>query len=244
MEKVMDITEVYKSLGFLTESIRLQYTNFIIRNKDRINEQYLSFDDIVYRLKHGEPIEYVFNLAEFMGIRFYVDKRCLIPRVETEELVKKTLTFVEQHKDKTLTILDIGTGSGCIILSLAYLLNIQKITNVQFIALDISEDALEVARINSEALKLSNKVKLIHTGFQNFDFKLYSNVIVCSNLPYIPNTDTLQESVLNYEPHIALFGGERGDELNKLLLEKLAGKENIDAVFMEGYNGAIESIFK
>jgi release factor glutamine methyltransferase len=237
----LDFNTIFSELNFLSESLRLQYTNFIWRNKDRFNE-YLSFDDAVYRLRLGEPIEYVFNMAEFCETRFYVDKRCLIPRIETEEIVHKTLSFLQENSKIKYTIIDVGTGSGAIILAIGKKLKEKEINNNQLIGLDISEDALEVAKINRKALNLAGKVTLVQSAFQEFNFDRHENLIICSNLPYIPAEDTVQESVINYEPHLALFGGKNGDELNNELLQILENLNTVKTIFMEGYNGEIKTI--
>lgn len=238
MKLKIDFITIHNALDFLSDSIRLQYTNFIYRHQDRFGE-YLSFDEAIQRLRMEEPIEYVFNLAEFCGNEFYVDKRCLIPRPETEILVQKTVDFLEKNDQNNFTIIDIGTGSGAIILTLAQ--KMQK--SHRYIGIDISEDALTVAEINREEFGLHH-VTLLHESFQKFDFTSHENVIICANLPYIPNSEVLQPSVANYEPHLALFGGDKGDELNIILMERVQPLQNVKAIIMEGYNGEIsETIF-
>jgi release factor glutamine methyltransferase len=233
----LDFIIIYTSLDFLTESIRLQYTNFIYRHRDRINE-YLTFEDVVNRLRQEEPIEYVFNLAEFFGNELYVDKRCLIPRHETEELVQRAIDYVNRHPDERFTCVDTGTGSGCIIHSVAKAVG----PTHHFVGIDVSEGALEVAGINRTAFGLESIVELQHISFQDLDFSQYDNLIVCSNLPYVPDNEELQPSVTQYEPHLALFGGARGDELNNELIARIEKLPNLRAFYMEGYNGSITTI--
>lgn len=237
----LDFTTIYNELSFLSESVRLQYTNFIWRNKNRFNE-YLSFDDAVYRIRMEEPIEYVFNMAEFCNEQFYVDKRCLIPRPETLEIVKMAVDFCIQHRGEKFTIVDVGTGSGCIILSIALKLKTLSHHGHRFIGIDISDDALEVARINRTAFNLGTDITLVHSSFQDFDFASLENLIICSNLPYIPTSDEVQKSVTDFEPHIALFGGNKGDELNNQLINMVEKSPNLKILFMEGYNGEISAI--
>lgn len=236
----LDFAKIHSSLNFLSESVRLQYTNFIWRHKERLNE-YLTFEDAVYRLRLEEPIEYVFNLAEFCGLEFYVDKRCLIPRVETEELVKKAVDYIIENSTTNYSIIDIGTGSGCIILAIAKNLQSSGINlhTTNLIGIDISKDALEVAKINRKALNLDHTVTFADSSFQDFDFSKFENLIICSNLPYIPENEYLQKSVAEFEPHNALFGGKKGDELNILLVEKLKQLKQVEVIFMEGYGGEI-----
>lgn len=278
----LDFLTIYDSLSFLTESVRLQYTNFIFRHQDKFNES-LSFDDAIRRLKLEEPVEYVFNIAEFCRYEFYVDKRCLIPRPETEEIVQLALQILKNKDQRTkneelhYTFIDVGTGSGCIILSIANTLtreHVNPLTNsllhppcpsekgnhledsgatrntspltrnfqFKFIGLDISSSALEIAKINREKFGLAKDVELIHADFHDFDFSQFENLIVCSNLPYIPYDETLQKSVIDFEPHEALFGGKDGDELNNDLKKILKSLGNIKMLVMEGKDGKIESV--
>jgi release factor glutamine methyltransferase len=234
----LDFITIYNALDFLTESIRLQYTNFIFRHKNRLNEDF-TFEMAVNRLHNEEPIEYVFNVAEFCGLELYVDPRCLIPRVETEEIVTRTLDLITSSEQKNYTVLDIGTGSGCIALSLR-----TKIpdNSVKILGIEKSRDALVVAQRNRDLLNID--VTFVHADFRDFDFTKYENIIICSNLPYIPESDVLQKSVIDFEPHEALFGGIKGDELNNQLLAQIEDLPNIKAVFMEGYNGEITSIIR
>ncbi len=235
----LDFVTIFRSLSFLTESVRLQYTNFIFRHKDKVTGT-LGFNHVVARLKDGEPIEYVFNLAEFYGNDFYVNRDTLIPRHETEEIVDRAVKISAKYSNESLTFIDVGTGSGCIALAIAGELRYDEMP-VKVIGIDVSVEALIVAEMNKEDFGFKN-VDFIHSSFQDFDFSKYENVIICVNLPYIPNSDVLQKSVIDYEPHLALFGGENGDELNNLLLEKLKGLPNIKAIYMEGYSGKITTI--
>lgn len=224
---------IYNKLNFLTESIRLQYTNAIAKNiKD-----YSDIDKIIDRIKNHEPIEYIFNIADFYGRKFYVDNNVLIPRIETEELVKRTLDFINSQSQE-FTIIDIGTGSGCIVITLA----LETTQNHRFIAIDISENALKITKKNVETYNLQEKVQLINDDFTNLDFSKYENLIICANLPYIPKSRVLQKSVVNFEPHIALFGGENGDELILKLKNKLKNLENLKYAILETDNGIIEEV--
>lgn len=223
----MSIEEIYKNLDFLEESIRLQYTNFIYRHLDKVGDDHaakISLQEIFARLKQDEPIEYIFNLAEFSDLEFYVDNRVLIPRPETEEIVNKTLDFIQSNlREEEFTIVDIGTGSGAIILAIANKLKrgpglrLSGGTGMTLIGIDISQDAIEVAKINRKKLGLESLVELQTIDFRDFNFSKFKNVIILANLPYIPNSRKLQKSVEKFEPHVALFGGDNGDELiNKL----------------------------
>ena len=153
--------------------------------------------EIVGKLKNSEPIQYILGESDFFGLAFYVNGSVLIPRPETEELVQWVL---ESAENKPIKILDIGTGSGCIAVTLA-----KKLPSAEVHAWDISEDALEVARRNAER----NGVKVIFVkrdmllepvSDEKFD-------IIVSNPPYVTEVEKteMQENVLNFEPHLALF---------------------------------------
>jgi release factor glutamine methyltransferase len=237
----MDFYEIYKKLDFLNDSIRLQYANFIMRNFDEGRNK-ISIEEIILRLKADEPIEYIFNIAEFFGFKFYVNNKVLIPRKETEELVRKTIDYIKsQDANDKITLVDIGTGSGCIILSIAKKLY-KEYDNIKFIGIDISQEALDVAKINCSKLGLEEKVKFKAFDFRKINFIKYKNLIVLANLPYIPNKRKLQKSVINYEPHLALFGGENGDELVIELKKKLEKLSNLKLLITEEDQGKINII--
>lgn len=151
-------------------------------------------------LKH-EPVQYVLNESWFCGLKLYVDKKVLIPRPETEELVEWIISNCKFPVDE-LKILDIGTGSGCIPISMK-----RRIRKAEVWACDISDDALAVARRNADALGAD--VNFMQLDFLNKEQRnqLPSFDIIVSNPPYVPQKDKgqMQKNVLNYEPHKALF---------------------------------------
>jgi release factor glutamine methyltransferase len=148
-----------------------------------------------------EPLQYVLQEAWFFGLKFYVDKNVLIPRPETEELVDWVIANCRFPID-TLSILDIGTGSGCIPVTLKRRLRKARVT-----AIDISEGALAIAKKN--ALKLGAEVKFIQVDILDpvASASLEPSDIIISNPPYIPenNKASMDPNVLDYEPHTALF---------------------------------------
>ncbi len=157
---------------------------------------------VATRLSTGMPMQLVVNTAYFAGSRFYVDENVLVPRPETELCVEKCLEFM--YGKKNLKVLDIGTGSGCIAVSLA------KMTeNARFTAVDISPKALDVARKNAENIGVSLKIDFVLSDvfenvFDKFD-------IIISNPPYIPfDADNVDKNVSSFEPHTALFAPENG----------------------------------
>lgn len=153
--------------------------------------------EIVGKLKNSEPIQYILGETDFFGLTFYLDDSVLIPRPETEELVQWIVDLV---KNESLKILDIGTGSGCIAVTLA-----KKLPFAEVHAWDISRDALGVARKNADKngvhLFLAEKDILQESvSDEKFD-------IVVSNPPYVTEFEKgeMQENVLNFEPHLAMF---------------------------------------
>lgn len=167
-----------------------------------INENELvKWNSIIADLKQEKPIQYILGETEFYGLRFLVNENTLIPRPETEELVE---LIIESQKSKIKSqkskILDIGTGSGCIAISLA-----KHLPDVEVYALDVSEKALEIAQQNAEINKVD--VEFLHQGILEIeDFNQEFDVIV-SNPPYVRNLEKeeIKKNVLEYEPHLALF---------------------------------------
>jgi len=157
------------------------------------SEEINTFIEIVSRLKKHEPVQYVLGECEFCGLTFTLNPSCLIPRPETEELVHWIL------EDYFKRGLDIGTGSGCIAISLAAL------SNIQMNALDISVGALELAKRNAKQNNVSIDF-FTHDIFDDFQFDNKFDFIV-SNPPYVLESEKLvmQKNVLDYEPELALF---------------------------------------
>lgn len=224
---MLDFLDIYKKLDFLPEYLRIQYTNFIIKYFHTV-EAKITLEEIFIRLKADEPIEYIFNLAEFGEYQLYVDPRVLIPRQETLELATSALKYIQSTDIRT--ILDIGIGSGCISI---YLANYLFDKDILHYGIDISKDALDVAEINIKKYNLQNKIKLIHKDFRDLKFDNFLDCVIVANLPYIPNSRKLPNSVYKYEPHIALFGGANGNELINALLEKIQKSKNIKKAFLE-----------
>jgi release factor glutamine methyltransferase len=161
----------------------------------------LCLEEITQRLLLHEPVQYVLNESWFCGFRFYVDKNVLIPRPETEELVEWVIAHCKFPVD-SLKILDIGTGSGCMAVSLK-----RRIRKAEVWACDISDDALEVARKNAGTM--GTEINFIQLDFldQSAREQLPSFDIIVSNPPYIPERDkaTMSPTVLEHEPFTALF---------------------------------------
>lgn len=162
-------------------------------------------EGILLRLERHEPIQYVTGIAPFYGMDLHVDRRVLIPRPETEMLIDLIVDADGRRED--LDVLDVATGSGCIAIALARTLKFPRVT-----AVDISADALEVARQNAMAMK--TRITFIEADIFTYVPPRRSLDIIVSNPPYItePEKAAMEANVLDYEPHSALFA-PRGDEL-------------------------------
>lgn len=152
-------------------------------------------------LEQGIPVQYIVGNVDFYGLNFIVNNNVLIPRFETEELLEKTINYAVDYFDKDISILDIGTGSGCIAITLS-----NNLVNSKVDAVDISEKALEVAKMNNE--RNNANVNFFHSNlFENIN-KKYDLII--SNPPYIAYDEEIMEIVKNNEPNIALYADNNG----------------------------------
>ena len=159
-------------------------------------------EDGIKRLNSGEPVQYIVGNVDFYGYKINVNKNVLIPRFETEELVFKTINLIKKNLNENIKVLDIGTGSGCISIALK-----KEIPGLDITAVDISEDALVVAKNN--ALENNCEINFIKSDlFNNIDDK-YDLII--SNPPYIKNnTKEIDNIVKKNEPHLALYAKNNG----------------------------------
>ena len=160
-----------------------------------------NLDDAISRLNYGEPVQYIVGDVDFYGYNFLVNKNVLIPRFETEELIERTIKYINQYLNKdNLDIIDLGTGSGCIAVTLSKELR----CNVD--AVDISKEALEVARENNN--RNSASVNFIEGDMLTNVHKKYD--VIISNPPYISYDEDIMDVVKNNEPHLALYAENNG----------------------------------
>ena len=177
--------------------------------KSRFN----SFKKLLYRRENKEPVAYIINNKEFWKNNFYINKDVLIPRPETEIIVEEVLKIVKPFSSKSL--LDVGTGSGCIIISI-----IKERLNCLATAIDLSKKALNIARFNAKMHHLINKINFVNIDIDKIQDNKYDFII--SNPPYIKklNLSKLDESVKFFEPYIALEAGIDGlREIKKLIIK-------------------------
>ena len=197
----------------LSKSLKKTREEILTNLDQKINKnEILVFNNYLLRRSKNEPIAYILEEKEFWSKNFYVNKSTLIPRPETELLVDKLLRI---FNGKKITILDIGTGSGCIILSL-----LSELKNSTGVGVDISSNAIEVAKKNASKQKLLKKIKLWKKSFEKiFDYKFD---LIVSNPPYIEKKEfiNLSYDIKKYEPKIALDGGNDGLDLIKKVIYK------------------------
>lgn len=182
-----------------------------------LNEKYLNnIDDILNKIKKGYPIQYLIGNVYFYNSLINVDKRVLIPRPETELLVEKTVKLAKERFNKKINIIDLGTGSGCIAIAL------KKSLNANVWAIDISDDALIVAKNNTKSNKL--EINFINKDMVKPLIKIYD--IIISNPPYIGANDYIEDKVKKYEPNIALFAKDNGIYFYKKIISNNINRLN------------------
>lgn len=158
-------------------------------------------EDGIKRLNNGEPVQYIVGNVDFYGYKINVNKNVLIPRFETEELVFKTINLIKKNLNENIKVLDIGTGSGCISIALK-----KEIPGLDITAVDISEDALVVAKNN--ALENNCEINFIKSDLFNNIGDKYDLII--SNPPYISYDEQIMDIVKKNEPHLALYAKNNG----------------------------------
>lgn len=213
------------------------------------------FEDGINRILNDEPMNYVLGYSYFYGYKFVVNKDVLIPRPETEELVCLILSkYDEYFKGQKINICDVGTGSGAIAISLA-----KEESNLNVYASDISNEAIEVAKLNAK----NNDVNINFMCGSMLDPYIENNIkvdILVSNPPYIKQDEVLEASVVDYEPHVALFGGQDGlkfyreifENAHKIINEKgmlffeigYDQKENLTSLAKQYFENAHIEVFK
>ena len=197
----------------LSDIMGIKREFLITNNETNISKKVLEkYDIAIQRRIKKEPIAYIIGKKEFWSQDFKVNYSTLIPRPESELLIYKLISY---FKNKRINILDIGTGSGCILLSLLKELNLSR-----GIGIDISSTAVKTAKLNSKKLNLFYRSKFKVVGIDDFDVGKYD--LIVSNPPYIALKDmkNLSRDILNYEPLIALKGGLDGLDLIKKVIYK------------------------
>ena len=185
----------------------------IVNNNMNISNNTIEkYNIAIKRRTKKEPVAYIIGKKEFWSEDFLINKATLVPRPETELLIYKIIKY---FKNKKINILDIGTGSGCILLSI-----LKELKYSRGIGIDISAKAIKIARANSIKLNLYNRVKFKAFDLNKFNIGKYDLII--SNPPYIALKDikNLSKDIANYEPLVALKGGIEGLDLIKKVIYK------------------------
>jgi release factor glutamine methyltransferase len=192
---------------------------------DEINE----YRSKIKRRINREPLQYILGYTEFYGLRFNVTPEVLIPRPETEILVEKAIEMISSFEIMNPKILEIGAGSGCIAVSVA-----NKV-NCSIDSIDISNEALEVAKKNSELHKTTDKIDFLNKNFLE-DIKSFKGYdIIISNPPYIPagEIDTIQDEIKNFEPKYALTDDNEGLSFYKHIFNLAKADNSPLKIFLE-----------
>ncbi len=216
--KLLKLNNV-KSYGLDSELLLSKTLNFtrekllINLNKKIEKRNLIKFTKLVSRRIKKEPIAYILKKKEFWRYNFQVNKDVLVPRPETEIIVDEVLKLTNLHSYKK--ILDIGTGSGCILISI-----IKERPKFKGTAIDISKKALKVAAVNAKMHQLQNKIKFININIDKFNHNNYDFIV--SNPPYINYSDfvRLNDDVKLHEPKQALYGGTHGLDCIKKIIVK------------------------
>jgi release factor glutamine methyltransferase len=197
----------------LSSLLKKQRENLIINLNQKVSESIvLNFEKLIIRRAKREPLAYILKNKEFWSNDFFVNRDTLIPRPETELLCEN---IIKIFRNKNLYLLDMGTGSGCIILSI-----LTELKRAKGIGIDISRKAIEVAKKNSNKLDLNKRAKFFNKPLENvYGYKFD---LIVSNPPYIRTSDikNLSDDVKKFEPKIALDGGQDGLDVIKKVIYK------------------------
>ncbi len=207
------ITHQIDSELILSNILQTKREDLTLSSKIKLSQNQIEKfkEDVIRRVKR-EPIAYISNKREFWKDSFFVDKNTLIPRPETELLVEKIL---KHYKNSSPLILDVGTGSGCIVISL-----LKELKFAKAVAIDISHKAIKIALKNARKIGVSNRIKFFTKSIdKNFNVKFD---ILVSNPPYIKKNEFahLAKDIVNFEPRIALDGGNDGLDVIKKVIYK------------------------
>ncbi len=215
----------------LSKAINKSREFIILNSKYNINEKELIyFQEMISQRSKGKPVAYLIGKKFFWKYQFYITEKVLIPRPDTEIIIEQVLKIFK--KKDNINFLDVGFGSGCILLSI-----LKEKKNFRATGIDISKDALKACKINAYKLGVKNRVTLFKTNIDKFSRGKYDLII--SNPPYIKKLDLkyLEKDVINFEPKLALDGGLDGiSEIRKIIkkssdLIKNGGKLVLEIAF-------------
>ena len=216
----------------LSSSIKRDKKYIILNPKEPLSpEQKEKFKNLIERRKKGEPVAYLINKKEFWKDNFFVNKDVLIPRPDTELIIEQVLKIYS--KNSQLQALDIGTGSGCVLLSI-----LKERPNFYGTGIDISKKSINVSKLNAKQLNFTSRVKFFHSSIDNFKIGKYD--LIVSNPPYIKlfNLKYLEKDIINFEPKLALNGGFDGFSKIRKVINKAKNliKKNGKLILEIGFN--------
>ncbi len=211
--KKKNIKTPFLDCQILMSEVIKKEKEFIIFNFDKeiSNKSLKYFNKLIYQRARGEPIAYLVKKKYFWKYQFYVNRDVLIPRPDTEVLIEEVLKLTKNKEN--LNLLDIGVGSGCILISI-----LKDKKNFYGTGIDISKKSLDTCKINGKNLGVINRLKLYKSDIDNFHFRKYDLII--SNPPYIEKSKLkyLEKNVIGFEPKHALDGGIEGlSEISKVI---------------------------
>ncbi|MGV6802498.1 MAG: peptide chain release factor N(5)-glutamine methyltransferase [bacterium] len=216
------------------------HVHLIAHEKDQINNDLITdYQSLIARRNNSEPISHLIGKKEFWGLEFYITKDVLTPRPDSETIIELAL---ELYPQPPATILDMGTGSGCLLAAA-----LTEFPQAVGVAIDTSQLALEVAKENVERLGLSERVKLLHQDFSSVQGEFD---LILANPPYIPTADrkALPKEVAKYEPEQALFAKENGlaaySEITKRLTTLLRPMGHIIFEIGQGQADKVEKLLR
>lgn len=204
----------------LAHGLKLERIQLYLKFDQPMKEEELAtLRELVRRRAQGEPVAYILGYREFYKYRFEVNSAVLIPRPETEHVIEEVMAWAKNQKSN-LGLVDLGFGSGCVGLTL-----LKELPEARLVAVDISDEALAVAKRNAESLGVQDRVRFVHTDAANSDAVLtaYKELIgndkidvLVSNPPYIASDDPqVEANVKKFEPSLALFADDQGLALLK-----------------------------
>ena len=212
-----DSISVFEKKLLLSHVLGLSNEKLNLTQSEKVGENdFKNFEQLINRRKNSEPIAYLTNIKSFWKNDFYVDQSVLIPRSDSELLIESVIEYFPDVT-KTYNFLDLGSGSGCLIISLLneYLLSLGT-------GLEIDKKAIKVSEKNKEFLLNKDRLKFLERDFSNFDSSSFD--IIISNPPYIPFEEKkdIMKEVRNYEPSKALFANEKGLYFYRKIIENLS----------------------
>lgn len=223
------------ALLYLLELTNMEAHNLYMEYDNEMPQELIqTYEKGIEELIDGKPLAHILGFEWFYGYRFKVNDDVLIPRPETEELVANVLAAYDEYfkNEENVTVADIGTGSGAIAIALK-----KEEADLRVLGSDISQAAIEVANENAKANDAAVAFCIGDMLEPFIDRNIHVDILI-SNPPYIPQDETMEDSVVNYEPHLALFGGEDGLKFYRMIFERASQilKDRSMMAFEMGYD--------